>query len=172
MSGAHNPAGVPYVLASDPLVDYPPLSAELADWIANHRGHELANVSAAGDVGPTGVTAGGDGDALYDLGTLTTRAVPHWWESSLLVRSSVANDPLFLLLYEGSPAAPGPNVAYAALYAPAVGGLLASVRLRFTPAAGSRGYHVRWRNQGGAGTVWTILNSLYQGNHSIREATT
>ena len=170
MSG-HTPIGVPYALPADQLVDYPATSLELANWIGQHTGRELAQVSSTVDVGPTGVSTSGAGDTLYDLGAVTTRAVAHWWESNLLVRSSVANDALFLLLYEGTPAAPGATVGFAPLYAPVAGGLLAAVRFRFTPAAGTRNYHVRWRNQGGAGTLWTILNSLYQGNHTIREVT-
>lgn len=166
---AHTPQGVPYVLPSETMIDYPAVSLELANWIGDHRGRELARFSTTTDNGPTGVSTGGAGDPLYDLGSITTRAVLHEWQSSLLIRSSVANDPLFLLLYEGTPAAPGANVGFAPLYAPTAGGLLASIRVRFNPAAGTRNYHVRWRNQGAPSTLWTLLNSLYQGNHTIRE---
>ena len=167
----HTDQGVPYVLGPDTMIDYPADSLELATWIGDHRGRELAGVIVAADTGPTRGGPARAGDALVDLGPVTTRAVMHEWESTLLVRSSVPNDSLFLLLYDGPPSAPGDPIAYAPLYAPSAGGLLACVRLRFTPPAGARNYHLRWRNQGGAGTVWTILNSLYQGTHTIREVT-
>jgi len=151
------------------MIDYPPVSLELANWISQHTGRELADVAQTADVGPTGVSTTNPGDFLADLGVQTVRAVPYWVEWSLLIKASVANELVFLLLYDGIPSTPGTQIAFAPLYCPVAPPHLVTGRWRFTPAAGSRGYHLRWRNGGAAGTLYTIQNTLYVSHYTMKE---
>lgn len=161
----------PYPAATD-AADVPADIAALGNRVEavmlTPNGRELIDVPQTVDQGPTGVATANPGDSLVDFGVQTVRNVPHWVEMTLLIKASAAAT-LFLLLYDGTPSSPGALLAYAPIYVPVSPSLVVSLRLRFTPTAGTRGYHVRWRNDSAAGTLFTIQNSLYVAHYTLRE---
>lgn len=126
------------------------------DWISM-PGTEIAYYSTGTDVGPTGVTTTGNGDAIFEFGDTTTENVKYYFEMWLIVQSSAGNEVIFFRFNEGTSASPGTLIEEFNTRTPTTNpGPPHFFRVPFTPSAGTRGYAVRWR--GGAGT-YTIVNS-------------
>jgi hypothetical protein len=123
-------------------------------------GYEALYFSNAANYGPTAISSGGNGDALANLGPVTTENVRYYAELSCRLLCTGANGFPALRLHEGNAGAVGALVVEAFSYCPA--GLSTSVffRFPFTPAAGTREYHLRWRDAGASGNV-TMQNITF-----------
>jgi microcystin-dependent protein len=124
---------------------------------------EVAMGQSAVSGTPTGVTTTGNGDALgYTFGTVTVRAERHYAELNIYVNHNNAGvQNLEIRLHEGPAGTPGNLVGVWQMWVPG-GGIITPylVRIPFTPAAGSREYHWRWRSVTAPSPTWQILGAI------------
>jgi len=122
------------------------LRANIAGPPGPSAGLEIVNYYAGGsNTTGTGVTATGNGDALFTFPAATYRAVPHYFEMTIHPNSNAGNQSLVFRLHDGT--APGPLIGQElATVVPAVNpGNPVTLRLQFTPTAGAHTFQVRWR---------------------------
>lgn len=133
-----------------------------------NAGREVADVTMGTNTGPTGVANAPAADVLADFGVVLVRAVPHFFEISLAIGSSVATA-LQFEMWEGPPGAPVTRLGVVPAWLDGVRPATLSGRVRFVPLAGSRNYHVRWSNLGGGGVTYTIWSGNYAANLRLVE---
>lgn len=136
------------------------------------NGVEVARVVTSTTLGPTAITTSGNGDSLVDLGSVTTRAIPHYFELNVYVgHNNAAAQTIEFRLHEGTGAAPSTLVGVVQATIVAGGGpMVLAFRFPFTPAAGTRAYSVRWRSVTSPSPQWTGYGAIDPIVYTIREA--
>ena len=93
----------------------------------------------------------------------------HWFDLSLLIQGNALGAIAFTL-WEGTPSAPIAQVGQIPVWVDGTRPTNLSGRLRFTPAAGTRNYHLRWLNLAAGTVIYTIWGGSYMNGHAtIRE---
>ena len=144
--------GVDYLAVNPSTGQIPPAASPLA-------GGDISSYTSAVNLGPTGVTATGNGDAIVNMPSANFLAVPHYFDFSCRLIDAAGNASLEFRLHDG--AAPGPLVGSVTILTPATNpGSPQFIRLMFTPIAGAHIYQLRWRDITG-GRQYTVMNSSY-----------
>jgi hypothetical protein len=141
-------------------------------------GLEVARLITSTHLGPTGIGTTFPGMAYLDLGSVTTRNVPHYFEVFAYQQQLASPSNLIWALYDGTIAAPGSQIAVGRIFTPSQGLPPAAgstslgtgfIRVPFTPPAGTRSYHVRLVS-GTGGANWDLHNDSIPLVIVLREA--